>query len=206
MAWNITGQLLDSCSCNMLCPCWFGVKELMVMDQGWCAAAWVYHVRQGNSDGVNLDGCTLATAFDWPGPTILDGNGTGRIYIDQAATAAQRRELEGIFQARKGGPLEVLGSLISLWLPTQTADINIQEEADTLTVTVGDFGQYKSQPLKNEEGQPMTMQNVGFATALQFDNQTAQLAPSGSRWSDPDMPHQFETKSGAVANFTWTVS
>ncbi len=206
MAWNITGQLLDSCSCNMLCPCWFGVKELMVMDQGWCAAAWVYRVRQGNSDGVNLDGCTLAAAFDWPGPTILDGNGTGRLYIDQSATADQRRELEGIFQARKGGPLEVLGSLITHWLPTQTANINVQEEADTLTVTVGGFGQYKSQPLKNEAGKPMTMQNVGFATALEFDNETAQFAPSGSQWSDPDMPRPFETKSGAVATFTWSVS
>jgi hypothetical protein len=59
----------------------------------------------------------------------------------------------------------------------------------------------------NEAGQPTTMQNTGFTTTLQFDNQAAQLAPSsGTHWSDPDMPRQFETKSGAVAKFTWRVS
>jgi hypothetical protein len=51
------------------------------------------------------------------------------------------------------------------------------------------------------------MQNTGFTTALQFDNRAAQLAPSaGTQWSDPDMPRHFETKSGAVATFTWSVS
>jgi hypothetical protein len=51
------------------------------------------------------------------------------------------------------------------------------------------------------------MQNTGFAPALRFDSQAAQLAPSsGTRWSDPDMPRRFETKSGAVAKFTWRVN
>jgi hypothetical protein len=51
----------------------------------------------------------------------------------------------------------------------------------------------------------MTMQNVGFAVALQFDQQRAELAPStGTRWSDPDLPRQWESKSGAVGTFTWS--
>ena len=24
MAWNLKGQMIESCSCNMFCPCWFG--------------------------------------------------------------------------------------------------------------------------------------------------------------------------------------
>jgi hypothetical protein len=77
----------------------------------------------------------------------------------------------------------------------------------TVTATVVGFGQVKSQRLTNEAGQPTTMQNTGFTTALQFDHQAAQLAPShGTQWSDADMPRQFETKSGAVATFTWAVS
>ena len=39
MAWRLTGQLVETCSCNMFCPCWFTVQELMIMDQGWCASA-----------------------------------------------------------------------------------------------------------------------------------------------------------------------
>jgi hypothetical protein len=52
----------------------------------------------------------------------------------------------------------------------------------------------------------MTLQNAGFASALQFNDETVELAPSASRWSDPDMPRQFETKSGAVATFNWSVN
>jgi hypothetical protein len=70
---------------------------------------------------------------------------------------------------------------------------------------VGHVGQIHSQRLKNEAGQLMTMHNVGFALALQFDQQRAELAPSaGTRWSDPDLPQQWESKSGAVGTFTWS--
>jgi len=43
-------------------------------------------------------------------------------------------------------------------------------------------------------------------SVMQFDHEVAQLAPSSSQWTDPDMPHQFETKSGAVGTVTWRVS
>ena len=76
-----------------------------------------------------------------------------------------------------------------------------------MTATVAGFGQVRSQRLTNDAGQPTIMQNTGFTSALQFDNQAAQLAPSGgTQWADPDMPRHFETKSGAVATFTWSVS
>jgi hypothetical protein len=155
MAWSLTGQLVETCSCNMLCPCWFGVKELMVMDQGWCASTLLFRIQQGNSDGVNLGGRTVVLALDFPGPTLLDGNGTARIYVDAPTTDDQRRELESIFQGRKGGPMEVVAGLLTRWLPTQGANIQIQEEDYAFTATVGEFGQVKSQRLKNEAGQPM---------------------------------------------------
>jgi hypothetical protein len=177
------------------------------MDQGWCASAWLLRVHQGSADGVDLGGRTLAVALDFPGPTLYDGNGTARLYIDDGANADQRRELEAIFQGTRGGPMEILGGLVAKWLPTQATKIDFQEQGGALTAAVGGFGQIKSERLANDAGQPTTMQNTGFTTALQFDNQAAQLAPSGgTRWSDPDMPRQFETKSGAVARFTWRVS
>ena len=58
----------------MLCPCWFTVQELMIMDQGWCASAIAFRARDGNSDGVALGGRTVVFAVDFPGPTLFDGN------------------------------------------------------------------------------------------------------------------------------------
>lgn len=206
MAWNITAQIIEGCSCNMLCPCWFGVQQLMVMDKGWCAGTLLFRVQEGRSGGVNLGGRTLIVATHFPGPTLYDGNATARLYIDDGANAEQLRELEGIFQGKKGGPWEIIGGLVTKWLPTQTTRIEIQEEGDTLTATFGRFGQVKSQRLKDEAGRPMTLQNAGFASTLEFENRSIELAPSDSRWSDPDMPLQFETKSGAVAALKWSVS
>ncbi len=205
MAWNLTGELIETCSCNMLCPCWYGVQELMLMDRGWCASPWLIRIREGNSDGVDLRGLTLAFAAFFPGPTLYDGNGTARVYIDEGTSDEQRRELEAIMQGKKGGAMEVVGGLISTYLPTTIQNIDVQEENGSVSATVGDVGQIKSVRLKNEEGEQMTMQNVGFASVFQFDGLTAELAPSeGTQWSDPDMPEQWESRSGAVGSFAWS--
>jgi hypothetical protein len=207
MPWTVSGEMIETCSCNMLCPCWYGVQDLMVMDQGWCASPILFRLRDGTAEGVNLSGLTLAWALFFPGPTLYDGNATARLYLEETATADQRSALEPIMQGKRGGPMQILAGLITTWLPTQTTSITVQEANGTIQATVGRVGQIHSQRLKNEAGQPMTMQNVGFAVALQFDRQTAELAPSaGTRWSDPDLPRQWESKSGAVGTFTWSGS
>lgn len=206
MSWNLTAQMIETCSCNMLCPCWYGVQELMVMDQGWCAGPLMFRVQQGNSEGVDLGGSTVVVVPFFPGPTLFDGNGTARLYIDAAATGEQQRELKAIFQGRKGGPMEILGGLISQWLPTQVTEIDFREEGDKITAQVGDFGRVESQLLKSESGRTMLMKNVGFAEAFQFNDLTAELAPSASQWKDPELPRTFETKSGVRAVCNWNVN
>jgi len=110
--------------------------------------------------------------------------------------------LEDIFQGRKGGPMEMISSLVAKWLPTQSTKIDINDDGNNLTATVGNFGNIKSEQLKNESGRIMTLQGAGFASAFQMENEAFALAPSASQWSDPDLPRQF-SKSGAVAKFSW---
>lgn len=203
MTWNLSGKLVESCTCNMLCPCWFGVKELMIMDKGYCASPLLFRVREGTADGVDLQGRDVVMTVDFPGPTLLDGNSTSRLYIDDGANDNQVKELENIFQGRKGGPMQLVAQLTSKWLSTQRTKIEINDDGNNLTATVGKFGKIKSEQLKNEAGQIMRLQGAGFASAFQFEDETFNLAPSDSLWSDPDLPHQFSTKSGAVAKFRW---
>lgn len=200
MAWRLTGQLIETCSCNMFCPCWFTVQELMIMDQGWCASAFAFRIRKGTSDGVNLGGRTAIFAVDFPGPTLFDGNATARLYIDAEASPEQRRELEAILSGKKGGPMAALAPLISTWLPARTAQIDVASEGDAITVTVDDAGRVQSRLVRDAQGQGFTLRGGGFVTALGMEE--VELAPSASRWTDPDL-RQFETKSGARGNFTW---
>jgi uncharacterized protein YfiM (DUF2279 family) len=99
--------------------------------------------------------------------------------------------------------MEMISSLTSKWLPTQNTQIEINEDGNNLTVMIGSFGKMKYGELKNESGRTMTLQGAGFASAFGMDDETFTLAPSASQWSDPDLPHQFSTKSGVMANFSW---
>ena len=202
MAWNISGQFIEACSCNVMCPCWFEVKELMVMDQGYCAINQVFLIDQGNSDGVNLGERTVVQGVYAPGPTLIDGNFTLRLYIDDGASAEQHRELEGIFSGAKGGPMEALASLVTKVLPTQTVGIQIKENGDDLFITVGSYGVIESHPLTDDNGRPVVIQNAMYAQSIQISD--PQVAPAGYRWDDPEMPRVFDTISGARATFAWS--
>jgi hypothetical protein len=199
--------MIETCTCNMLCPCWYGVKDLMIMDQGWCASPILWRINEGSCDGVSLNGITFVFAAFFPGPTLFDGNATARLYFDTAASPEQKQVLEAVMQGKKRGPMEVLAPLVAKWLPARTTKIAVEENNGTVTATVGDIGTIRSQRLKNDAGQQMTTQNVGFAMVFGLKNQTAELAPSdGTRWSDPDMPRHWESKSGAAGTFTWNVA
>jgi hypothetical protein len=201
MAWRLKGQLIETCSCNMFCPCWFTVQELMIMDQGWCASAIVFRCREGNSDGVALAGRTVVFAVDFPGPTLFDGNATARLYIDEAANADQRRELEAICSGQKGGPMAVLAPLVAKWLPARSAKIDVADEGEVIAVTVDDLGRVESRRLRDPQGQGFTLRGGGFVGG--FGLEEVDLAPSANRWTDRDL-RQFETKSGARGEFSWS--
>jgi hypothetical protein len=195
MAWTLKGHMTENCSCNMFCPCWFAVQEYMIMDQGWCAGSLTFQIEEGQSDGVDLSGRKVAMLVDWPGPTLFDGNGTGRVFLDDGASDEQARELAAIFQGQKGGTFEMLGGLISNWLPVEKISIEVSRDGDIITANVGSVGQVSSKALRDDQGNGFTISGGGFVGA--FGMEHAELAPSaGTRWSDPDMPREWEAKSG----------
>ncbi len=206
MTWRIKGEFVESCSCSMLCPCWYGVEELMVMDQGWCASPWLIRIAEGESNGIDISGCNVVLVTFFPGPTLFSGDGTGRVYLDSGTTDEQCRELEAIFSAKRGGPVEVIGALVSRWLPVQITDIEVTEDSGAIKVSVGDFGSIVSKRMVNEAGDTVTLKNAGFALVWKFNDNIAEMAPSdGTAWHDPDLPMAFEGRSGAVGQFTWEV-
>jgi hypothetical protein len=185
----------------MFCPCWFGVQELMTMDQGWCRTVLTIRIERGQADGVALGGRTVVIGADFPGPTLFDGNATARAYIDAGASAEQYRALEPIVTGQRGGPMAILGGLIATWLPTQTVPIAVREDGDTVHVTVGDVGEVRSQALRDQTGAGFTLRGGGFVAGLGMEE--AELAPTaGTHLADPGLP-AYETKSGARGAIRW---
>jgi hypothetical protein len=167
MAWQVSGQSMELCSCKLMCPCWLGPQG--EPDQGWCAGALAFDVRQGNANGVDLSGCKAVVVTEFPG-NFFEGNGTARVYIDEGAGEDQRRELEAILSGQSGGHLEALmGAVISRWLPAKTAKIELQW-GDNTTVTLGDFGRFNLERIKDGAGTPTMIQAAAAQTGFQLEN------------------------------------
>ncbi len=198
VTWNLTGRMVESCSCNIMCPCWLPLSEGIKMDRGWCDSAFLFRIDRGRSGRVDLAGRTVAVAMAFPGPTLDDGGGTARVYIDEGASAEEARELEAIFQGRRGGGMKGLGSLVASWLSTRSTSISVRETKGELVATIGSFGTVRSRRLKNKEDRPVRLQNVTLLGASPID-----LAPSASEWRDPEMPRTFRTESGGMGKISW---
>lgn len=197
MTWQMTGRLIEACSCRAACPCTLGPAE---PDQGWCSGAFTFAIQQGQSDGVDLSGRTVLWLIDLPAD-FASGDGTARLYIDDAADTDQRRELEAIFTGRKGGPGEVLGGLVSAWLPTETAPISIGG-GDDPTVSVDGVGHAELKSIRDGAGRAAALVNAPVLGLIAIDR--ADLARSdGSRFAAPQMRPWESGGHGSVSPFTW---
>lgn len=199
MAWNIGGEWLEVCSCKMVCPCNFGPAE---PDRGWCSGAFVLDIRQGKSDGVDLSGTRVAMALDLPGD-FVSGNATARVYIDERASAEQRRELEAIMGGQKGGIPAGLAGMVTKGLATQTAKIEYTS-GDNASASVGNVGSLKAQRIKTEDGKQATVLNAPLAAGMGANEIALANATRDSKWTDPEMRSWESGGYGGVVAFNWS--
>jgi hypothetical protein len=199
MPWQVSGRSLEFCSCKMLCPCWLGPEGKP--DEEWCGGAFVFDIQSGRSDSVDLGGTKAAFSARWPG-NFFAGGGTARVYVDDGATADQRRELEAIFGGKKGGLLEPLfGAVISKWLPAKVCPIAI-DWGEQPAVTVGDISRAKLVPLKDAAGKATKVSGAAAQAAFQMESMDLASA-RGGRWSDPDL-QGWDADSGTLHSFNWS--
>jgi hypothetical protein len=76
--------------------------------------------------------------------------------------------------------MEMISQFVARWLATLNTNIDVNDDGQSLTATVGSFGQIKSQQLKNESGRYMILEGQGSASEYQMENETFTLAPSDS--------------------------
>jgi hypothetical protein len=199
MAWNINGTMIEFCSCKAMCPCWLGPNT--EPDRSWCSGAIVYDIASGSVDGLDVSGCKVALAAEWPG-NFFGGKGKARLYLDDSASAEQQRALEAVFTGKKGGLFEgLMGAVISNWLPSKTVPIDIRR-SESVSISLGDYGKASLLPFKDQAGKTATVQ--GTAAQGAFQSTTMELASaSGTRWLDPDL-RRWEGDSATIHRVSWS--
>ncbi len=199
MAWQVSGRSLDLCSCKMWCPCWLGPE--IEPDEGWCAHTFGFEIRRGNSDGVDLGDTVVALTGEWPANFFL-GGGRARLYVGEAASDDQRRELVAIFSGQKSGHLQDLwDATVDEWLPAKAAEIEISW-GENPSLSVKGAGQATMRPITNGAGKQTIVSGAMSQAGLQIDSMN--LASSdGSTWSDPDF-RSWQGSSGNIHQFNWS--
>jgi len=85
MSWKLTGSYFETCSCDVVCPCTASLALGATLDR--CRVTLVFHVRNGEVEGTDVSGLTVAALADTP-KVMSEGNWRLGVFIDAAARRA----------------------------------------------------------------------------------------------------------------------
>src|SRR5262249_36206734 len=102
MAWNIEGSYVETCSCDLICPC------NATMDHGatydYCRVVLVFSIRTGEIEGTDVSGLNVAAIADTP-KVMTEGGWKLGVFIDDHASDEQMNKLVQVFGGQLGGPM-----------------------------------------------------------------------------------------------------
>ena len=155
MAWNLTGSYIETCSCELMCPCNLSFDSGATYD--YCRVTLVFAVKRGDVDGTDIGGRTVAIIADTP-KVMTEGNWKVGVFVDDGASDEAFDKLVKVFSGQLGGPMAGLTPLIGEVLGAQRAAIEVVDEGLRHSVRIGnaiDFEIEDIVPFGVETGQPV---------------------------------------------------
>ena len=155
MAWNLKGSYVETCSCELMCPCNLSFDHGATYD--FCRVTLVFNIREGDVDGTDIGGRKVAIVGDTP-KVMTEGNWKLGVFVDKETSDEQLEKLIGIFSGELGGPMAALSPLIGEMLGVERAPIEVTDDGVRHTVKVGDAIDFEIEdivPFGVENGQPV---------------------------------------------------
>src|SRR5213078_2306288 len=198
MAWQIEGTYFETCSCKVVCPCTASLA--LGADYDRCQVTLVFNVTDGEVEGTDVGGLTVAALADTP-KVMTDGNWRLGVFIDAAASDEQAEKLTGVFSGQLGGPMAALGPLVGEMLGVERAAIEVQHDGVRHSVRVGDAIDFEIEdivPFGVETGEPVRIQ--GTSHPVTSDLTVAETTRSRIN----AFGIEYEGKSGfSTSEFSW---
>src|SRR5690242_9306477 len=160
MAWDLTGSYVETCSCELMCPCNLSFDHGATYD--FCRVTLAFNIREGDVEGTDIAGRKVAVIADTP-KVMTDGNWRVGVFIDDEATDEQFEKLVQVFGGQLGGPMAALGPLIGEMLGVERAAIEVREDGLRHSVRVGDAIDFEIEdivPFGVETGEPVRFQGM----------------------------------------------
>jgi hypothetical protein len=160
MSWSLKGSYVETCSCDLICPCNATFDHGATYD--YCRVALAFNIREGEIEGTDIAGCKIVAVADTP-KVMTDGNWRLGVYVDDQATDEQADKLVKVFSGQLGGPMEGLAPLVGEFVGVERAPIEIQDDGVRHSVRVGDAIDFEIEdivPFGKEDGEPVRFQGM----------------------------------------------
>ena len=198
MAWKLEGTYFETCSCEVVCPCTASLA--LGADYDRCNVTLVFHVVDGDVEGTDVSGLTVAAVADTP-KVMSDGNWRLGVFIDGAASDEQAAKLGAVFGGQLGGPMAALAPLVSESLGVERVPIEVREEGLRHSVRIGDAVDFEVEDVVSfgiETGEPARLSGI-------FHPAGSELTISKATRSSIDaFGIAYEAKSGfSNSAFSW---
>jgi hypothetical protein len=160
MSWSLTGSYVETCSCELMCPCNLSFDHGATYD--FCRVTLVFNIREGEIEGTDVRGVKVVAIADTP-KVMTEGNWRLGVFIDEQATDEQAEKLVQVFSGQLGGPMAALAPLIGEMLGVERARIEIDDDGLRHTVRVGDVIDFEIEdivPFGVDTGEPVRFQGM----------------------------------------------
>jgi hypothetical protein len=198
MSWRLSGSYFENCNCFVVCPCTVS-STAMPGHEEVCRVTLVYHLADGEIEGVRVDGLTLALVVDAPGAMSRGGWKVG-VVLDAAADEAQAEQLLAVFSGQRGGPPAALAAMVGEVLGVERASMDYADEGRRHRLRAG-----RLIDLELEDYVPPGGSEVARLTGMTITpNPTVSIATATRariRAFGLDLDH--EGRNGHAATFAW---
>jgi hypothetical protein len=160
MSWKLEGSYFETCSCDVVCPCTASFALEATHDR--CGVVLVFNVKDGEVEGTDVSGLTVAAVVDSP-KVMSEGNWRLGVFIDAAASDEQAEKLGGVFSGALGGPIQAMAPLVGEDLGVKRAPIEVREDGLHHSIRIGDAVDFEIEdvvPFGVETGEPARLTGI----------------------------------------------
>ena len=198
MAWTLKGSYVETCSCDLICPCNASFDHGAVYD--FCRVTLVFNIREGEIDGTDIGGVKVAAIADTP-KVMTEGNWRMGVFVDVDATDEQAEKLLQVFTGQLGGPMAMVAPLVGEMLGVKRAQIDVHDDGLRHSVRIGEAIDFEIEdivPFGVETGQPVRFSGMGHFVASDLTMAQAKRSQINA------FGIEYEGKTGlSTSEFSW---
>lgn len=160
-SWTISGDYIESCNCDYLCPCIYTNPQGPATHDN-CVALMAYRIDQGQYGAVKLDGQKFAFIIR-SGRVMADGNWLFGAVVDDGASNDQRDALSEIVGGKAGGvPGRIHANLVRDYRGVEFRPIAFSQQGVKGTVDIPGVLSYAIEGTlsRSGSGKPLYLDNT----------------------------------------------